>query len=178
MRRRPRNSPARISSSPASSSYSPACPTPGSCPRRHKQIRASRRSGWRGQLSLLTSRSSPLGDSRLASASSASRDAGAPMFGRHHDLVEIHRLRIDGDEADQRAVALPRSRHARPAPAPAPALAPPVNARIEIDVREMMRPGAPPQFDRRVFVGGGVGAQGDCVAHRSVSLNSMRRLRR
>ena len=32
----------------ASSSYSPACPTRGSCPRRHIRIRAFRRSGWRG----------------------------------------------------------------------------------------------------------------------------------
>ena len=30
-------------------SDSPACPTPGSCPRRHRQSRASRRSGWRGR---------------------------------------------------------------------------------------------------------------------------------
>ena len=31
-------------------------------------------------------------------------DAGAPMFRRHYDLVEVKRARIDGDEADHRAV--------------------------------------------------------------------------
>src|SRR4249920_1443563 len=100
------------------------------------------------------------------------------MFRRDHDLIEIHRLWIDRDETGKRAILLcehdMRGRHQLSAPA----LTPPWNTCIKIKMRIMFCPSAPPQLDRRVFVGGGVSAQrADLLAHRSVSLNSMRRLR-
>ena len=93
------------------------------------------------------------------------RRARTPMLGRDHDLVEVFRFRIDGDEADQRAVDLGQHDMGDRDQLLAPALAPPRHARIEIDMRKVMRPGAPPQLDRRLFIGGGVGAQGDVVGH-------------
>src|SRR5450759_5103175 len=45
-------------------------------------------------------------------------------------------------------------------------------------MRVMLLPGAPPQLDRRVFVGDDIRAQREGrSAHRSVSFSSMRRLR-
>ena len=38
----------RLTLKPATASGSPVSPTPGSCPHRHSQSRAFRRSGWRG----------------------------------------------------------------------------------------------------------------------------------
>ena len=76
------------------------------------------------------------------------------MLGRDHDLVEIHGLGIDGDEAHHGAADFRdrdlRDRHQFLAPA----LAPPGDARVEIEMRIVLRPGAPPQLDRRVLVGG------------------------
>ena len=43
---------------------------------------------------------------RLASAMSAAPTPRSPTLRRHHDLVEITRARIDGDEADHVAVGL------------------------------------------------------------------------
>src|SRR6476646_5420515 len=83
----------------------------------------------------------------------------APLFGRDHDLVEIVRLGIDGDEAGEPAVLLDDDNRRYRRQLLSPAFAPPGDARIEIDVWKVMCPGATPQLDRRVFVGGGVGAE-------------------
>src|SRR5665213_1403959 len=99
------------------------------------------------------------------------------MLGRDHDLVDIFRLEIDGDEADQRAVRFRQHDARRRHQFLAPAFAPPVDARVKVDFWVVLRPGPPPQLDRRVLVSGAVGPQRGFRAHRSVSLNSMRRLR-
>ena len=78
------------------------------------------------------------------------------MLRRHDDLVEIHRFRIDRDEADKRATLFRKHDTHDRHQLFAPALAPPRNARIEIEMRIVLLPGAPPQLDRRVFVGGSI----------------------
>jgi hypothetical protein len=80
------------------------------------------------------------------------------MIGRNHELVEIA-LRIDGDEAGQCARLLrDNDRGIRHEFAP-PALAPPRDARGEVDCRIGHLPGVPPQFDRGVFVLGAIAAE-------------------
>ena len=110
-------------------------------------------------LSVLTCRSRPCGDSALGFGDQRRRDAAAPGFRRHHDLVEIEGARIDGDEADQLSVGFGhrdgRGRHQLVAPA----FTPPVEPRGEVDLRIGELPGAAPQLDRRVLVGGHIGAQ-------------------
>src|SRR5512136_558890 len=106
------------------------------------------------------------------------RDVGAPMLWRDYDLVKVHRFWVDSYESGQRATSFCkhdlRYRHQLVAPA----LAPPGDAGVEVEMRIVLRPGTPPQFDRRIFISGDVPAQrARFLAHRSVSLNSMRRLR-
>ena len=88
-----------------------------------------------------------------------------PEFGRHHDLIKIHRLVVDGDEAGELAVDLRQHDMRDRDQLLAPALAPPGRARVEVDVRIVLRPGAPPQFDRGVLVGRRIGAEDGGVHH-------------
>ena len=86
-------------------------------------------------------------------------DVRAPVLRRDHDLVEIGRLGIDSDEAGHRAVDVRQHDAGRGHEFLAPAFAPPGHASVEVDMRIVLLPGAPPQLDGRVFVGGGVGPQ-------------------
>src|SRR5262245_5368794 len=96
----------------------------------------------------------------------------------HHDLVEIEARRIDGDETDQHVVRFGHRDRRHRHELVAPALPPPIDPRVKIDPGIGELPGAPPQLDRCVFVGGRIGAQLECrCAHRSVNLSSIRRLR-
>jgi hypothetical protein len=72
-------------------------------------------------------------------------------------LVEVHGFRIDGDEAGDCAAALRDYDVSDGCKFVAPALAPPIHALAEFDVRVGCLPSAPPQLDRRVFVGGSIG---------------------
>src|SRR4029450_14150012 len=85
---------------------------------------------------------------------------------------------IDGDKADQIVATFRKNDLRYRDEFVAPTLAPPRQARVKIKMRVVLRPGAPPQFNRGVFIGRGVTAERvTFFAHRSVSLNSMRRLR-
>src|SRR6478752_4331810 len=90
------------------------------------------------------------------------------MFGRDHDLIEIFRFRIYRDEADYRLALFgeddPRARHQFLAPA----LTPPRDARVEIEMRIVLCPGASPEFDGRVLIGGCIGAEGDVRHQRRI----------
>ncbi len=81
------------------------------------------------------------------------------MLGRDHKLIEIAALRIDGHKADQFAIALRDHNIGDRHKLLLPALAPPAKALVEVDLREMVLPGPPPQLDCRVFIGIGVGAE-------------------
>src|SRR5580704_5748805 len=61
-------------------------------------------------------------------------DAGAPMLRRHYDLIEIKRARVDGDEADHRAVGFRNYDFGDRQKLVAPALAPPVEPLGEIEL--------------------------------------------
>src|SRR6185312_1744863 len=86
-------------------------------------------------------------------------EARSPPFGRDDELVEIQGLRIDGNESGQRALALGHHDVRRRDQLVPPALAPPSYALVEIDMRVMPRPRAPPQLDSSVLIGGGVGTE-------------------
>src|SRR5262245_21763433 len=122
------------------------------------------------------------------------RQPRRPGLGRHHDLIEIAALGQDGDESHQVAALFGDHDDGDGKNFVAPALAPPVEAGGKVDDLIGLLPGAPPQLDRRFFVVRRVGAQrerrlrrrgppafgfsGRGHGQRSVSLSSMRRLRR
>ncbi len=67
------------------------------------------------------------------------------MLGRHHDLVEIKRARIDRDEADHHAVGLGDHDFGDRQKLVAPALAPPVEPLGKIKFRISLLPGPQPK---------------------------------
>src|SRR6202035_6087895 len=79
-------------------------------------------------------------------------DAGAPIFRRHHDLVEIKRARIDGDEADHVAISLSDHDFGGWQKLVAPTRTPPVEPLGEIKLRVSFLPGPQPKRDGRVLV--------------------------
>src|SRR5208282_2290360 len=124
------------------------------------------------------SRSTTPGARRLASSTSA-REAAAALARRDAQLIDMAALRIDGDEAggaplgveteeDRRAFI---SEFAQPADEPGA-------ARRKIDRRNRRLPGGDPEVGDAVHVAGLDRAQDAARrVHRSVSFNSMRRLR-
>src|ERR1700722_13704164 len=81
------------------------------------------------------------------------------MFRRDHELIQIARRSIDGDEADHVVLHLRDDDLGGRQELVAPALAPPVEARGEIDIRIGRLPGAQPQCDGGVFIVRPVGPQ-------------------
>ena len=96
-------------------------------------------------------------------------DARTPMLRRHHDLIEIERARIDGDEADHsgfsRASSLRNHDVGGGHKLTAPALPPPAEPLGEIEFRVSRLPGPQPQRDRGILVARVVAAQHESRAH-------------
>jgi hypothetical protein len=92
-------------------------------------------------------------------------DGRAPGLRRHHDLIEIAGLGIDRHETDHALVQFRDADGRRRYQFMAPARAPPVHARREIQVRIVLLPGPPPQFDRSIFVCRQIGAQHEPDTH-------------
>src|SRR5262249_454753 len=86
-------------------------------------------------------------------------DPQSPSLGRDYCLIYIEGARIDGDEAEHFPVRFRHRDRGRRYDLLAPALAPPVDPLVEIDVRVGNLPCAPPQFDRRGFIGGRIAAE-------------------